>query len=349
MKFSLSENKTSITSVFIGLIVVTGIVFYIGPSKVISQIGNLGWMGFSLIFLSLILTFLFWTVSWIVIMRAHGIKPPLGSSLGARISSFAVSYLTPSMHFGGEPVRAMLITKRSEASYTSAFATIATERITSALAMLTFIMLGAYEAIYIQLPSNALIYLILLTVLFFALLVLIIVNFVRGYFIFSKILAFLKRILPSFSLLDRAEEAVESLERDINSSFSEHLRHTVIAYFLNLIATFFMFIRPQIFFYYSKGELLTLPQISILFALISLLASFFWVTPGGLGIAEGGLIGIFAMIGASGSDAVAYSFSVKMVEFLFVGFGITWMAHFGIIEYLFKGREEQDEDESQEE
>mgnify|MGYP006298334413 FL=1 len=184
---------------------------------------------------------------------------------------------------------------------------------------------------------------ILLTIIFLALLVLIIVNFVKGYFIFSRFIGFLERLFPYIALLEKAEETVEKLEKDISSSFRGHLKHTFIAFLLNLVATFFMFIRPGIFFYFSQGKILTFPQISVIFALLSLLASFFWVTPGGLGIAEGGLIGIFALIGASGSDAVAYSFSVKIVEMIFVSFGIAWMARFGIIEILFSGKKEEEE------
>lgn len=150
----LSRRLTSIVSILIGVLILAGILYYIGVDKVTAQIVTLGWRGFSLLILSLIMTFVFWTLSWIVIMRGYGVVAPSAGSLGARISSFAVSYLTPSMHFGGEPVRALLIQKQSNASYTRAFATIATERIVSSLAMVCFILLGLIREFILNFPPT---------------------------------------------------------------------------------------------------------------------------------------------------------------------------------------------------
>lgn len=200
-----------------------------------------------------------------------------------------------------------------------------------------FYFAWAYQGIYTQLPANTLIYLILLTVLFSALLALIILNFVNGYYFFSRTVEWLERILPDIELLHKAKKTIRNLEDDIRKSFRTHLKHTVVAFVLNLVATFFMYIRPQIFFYFSKGSLFSFSQLSIIFALLALLSSFLWITPGGLGIVEGGMIGIFALVGAEGSDAVAYSFSIKMIELFFVGFGLAWMARFGILNLLFGG------------
>ncbi len=141
--------------------------------------------------------------------------------------------------------------------------------------------------------------------------------------------------------MKKAEETIRNLEEDISKAFREHRRHTLLAFFLNMIATTFMALRPLIFFYYSEGTLFSFTQITIIFALISLLSSFLWITPGGLGIAEGGMIGIFALMGVEGSDAVAYSFSVKAIELFFVGCGLAWMAHYGILNLIFnRGKQE---------
>jgi len=75
--------------------------------------------------------------------------------------------------------------------------------------------------------------------------------------------------------------------------------------------------------------------------MISVLSSLFWVTPGGIGVSEGGFIGIFAIFGISGSEAVAYSFSLKAIQLFFVGFGLVLLAHYGIMRLLFKGKKEK--------
>ena len=347
--FRINRKIATVISVLVGLAVLAGIVYYIGLEEVVSQIQTLGWDGFLALVLIVFATFVFWTLSWLVILRGYEIEAPTGSCLAARISSFAVSYLTPSMHFGGEPVRALLIEKKTTSTYTRVFASIATERITSALSLVCFIFLGAYEGLSNQLPIDTMFYLILLGLVFAGLLLLVLLNFINGYLLFTRFMRWLKRHLVWTDLLERAEDVTRNLEYDITKAFREQRKHTIVAFLLNLIATLFMYLRPQIFFYFSQGKLFTFSEISIIFALIVLLSSFFWVTPGGLGVAEGGLIGIFALVGVEGSDAVAYSFSVKVIELLFVGFGLAWMAHFGVLNLIFARRDAEPAPESEDE
>jgi len=328
----------------VGVLIVGAILYYIGIEEILKQISRLGWRGFALFILSVVMTFIFWTLGWIVIMRGYKVKIPFISCLGARIGSYAVSYLTPSMHFGGEPVRALIAQRKSDSSYRRIFATIATERITTAIALIFFIILGAFQGITSQLPANTLSYMILVSLIFTALLVLLVLNFVRGYFIFSGILVWLEKIVPWKEPLEKAEKTVRGLEEDINVAFSTNIKQTLLACLLNIVATFFMYIRPQIFFYFSQGKLLSFSQLSIIFALIALLSSFLWITPGGLGIAEGGYIGIFALVGAQGSDAVAFSLSIKIVELFFVGLGLSLMARYGILGLLFRKKESRTEE-----
>lgn len=335
----MRRKITTILSILTGVGILAGIVYYIGIDKVAKQITTLGWAGFGLLFLSWVFTFLFWSLSWKVILEGYEVQLPFQSAFGARISSFSVSYMTPSMYFGGEPVRALFAQKITEEPYSKIFATIATERITAALALMGFILLGAYQGTFSQLPSNTLIYLILLTLVFAGFLVLLIINFAKGYFWFSRIIGWLQAI-TSWEWLDKAESAVESLEQDIRKAFLDHLKRTLAAVALNLVATAFMFIRPQIFFYFAKGRIFSFSQLTIIFALMALLSSFLWITPGGLGIVEGGMIGIFALAGADPSDAVAYSFSIKAIELFFVGIGASWMAHYGILNLLLNPQQE---------
>ncbi|MFP4589616.1 MAG: flippase-like domain-containing protein [Candidatus Acetothermia bacterium] len=340
----MKRKITTIVSVLLGLLVIAGIVYYIGFEDIVGLILRLGWAGFASLVLTVSLTFVFWGASWIVILRADGVNAPVWSCLAARLSSFAVSYLTPSMHFGGEPVRALLIDKETDSSYTKVFATIATERITTALALACFVLLGAYEGIANQLPTQTLSYLILLSAVFGGLLVLLVINFTGGHFFFSRIARRAVKAFPAgHRFVQKTEEVVNNLENDISRAFQEHRRSTVYAFLLNMVAILFMYLRPQVFFYFSKGKLFPPSELAIIFALTILLSSFLWITPGGLGISEGGLIGIFALVGVKGSDALAYSFSVKMIELFLVGFGLAWMGHYGILNLIFD-RESNEQD-----
>lgn len=320
----------------LGLAVLAAILWYIGPAKVLRQISALGWDGFALMISSIVLTFFFWTLAWVVVMKGYGVVAPFSLSFWARIGSFAVSFLTPSLHFGGEPVRALVIERESDSSYSRIFATIVAERITMMAALVAVILIGALLGIYSQLPSDTLIYLILISLIFVGLVSLLILNFYRKMFLFTKFTAFLKRNLFWPEILQKVEDGVRHLEKEISMAFGQHIRHTGGAFLLDIVATVFMFIRPQIYFYFTQGRVFTIEELTMLFAMISVLSSFFWITPGGIGVSEGGFIGIFAIFGISGSEAVAYSFSVKVIQLFFVGLGLALLARYGIMNLLFE-------------
>ena len=337
----LGRKATTALSVVLGVAILAAILWYIGPAKVWSQISSLGWDGFALMVGAVVLTFFFWTLAWVVVMKGYGVVAPFSLSFWARIGSFSVSFLTPSMHFGGEPVRALVIERETDSTYSRAFATIVAERITMLAALVTIILIGAMMGVYTRLSTNTLPYLVLISLIFFGLVVTLILNFFRKLFLFTRFAAFLKRHLPWTRLLQRAEDSIRHLEKEIGMAFGQHKKHTGVAFLLDLAATVFMFIRPQIYFYYTQGRLFSIVELTMLFAMISVLSSLFWVTPGGIGVSEGGFIGIFAIFGISGSEAVAYSFSLKAIQLFFVGFGLVLLAHYGIMRLLFEGKKEE--------
>ena len=337
----VGRKTTTFLSVVLGLIILGAILGFIGPAKVFRQISALGWDGFSLMIASIVLTFLFWTLAWVVIMIGYGVTAPFTLSFWARIGSFAVSFLTPSMHFGGEPVRALVVEKESNSSYSRIFATIVAERITMMAALVAVILLGAFLGIYSKIPNDTLLYMILIALFFVSLVTILIMNFYKKLFLFTRFAAFLKRLLPWVELLERAESGIRHLEKEISMAFGQHLKHTLAAFLLDLVATVFMFIRPQIYFYFTQGRIFSIVELTMLFAMISVLSSLFWVTPGGIGVSEGGFIGIFALFGINGSEAVAYSFSVKVIQLFFVGLGLALLARYGIMNLIFEKRDKQ--------
>lgn len=337
----LGRKVTTALSVVLGVAILAVILWYIGPAKVWSQISSLGWDGFALMVGAIVLTFFFWTLAWIVVMKGYGVVAPFSLSFWARIGSFSVSFLTPSLHFGGEPVRALVVERETDSSYSRVFATIVAERITMLAALVTIILIGAMMGVYTRLSTNTLPYLVLISLIFFGLVVTLILNFFKKLFLFTRFAAFLKRHLPWTDLMQKAEDSIRHLEKEIGMAFGQHKKHTGVAFLLDLAATVFMFIRPQIYFYYTQGRVFSIVELTMLFAMISVLSSLFWVTPGGIGVSEGGFIGIFAIFGISGSEAVAYSFSLKAIQLFFVGFGLVLLAHYGIMRLLFEGKKEK--------
>jgi uncharacterized protein (TIRG00374 family) len=87
------------------------------------------------------------TLHWGLILREAGIYRGFWWTFFARVSGFALTYLTPSMYFGGEPVRASLYKDRLM-SYERVYATIALDKYIELGGKIPFIIVGFSILVY---------------------------------------------------------------------------------------------------------------------------------------------------------------------------------------------------------
>ena len=119
-------------------------------------------------------------------------------------------------------------------------------------------------------------------------------------------------------------------EDEIYEAFTRHWKGTLLAFLIQSLATFFVYMRPQVFFHFSAHTTFSFPQLSLLFTLNIMLSFFLWITPGGLGTSEAALIGIYKLVGVGKEGAVAFSLVFKFVELLFVVVGLTYLFNRGL-------------------
>ncbi|MFQ5794551.1 MAG: lysylphosphatidylglycerol synthase transmembrane domain-containing protein [Candidatus Bipolaricaulia bacterium] len=325
-------------SVLVGVAIVLIILQYVGWGNVVREFTALGWLGFLAFTVDITLTILLWTLSWRIILNAYGIRRPWSRVFQARLSGFAITYLTPSLYLGGEPVRAYLLADE-RSSPARLLATVIVERFLAGLSLICFIYLGIFHLIASETLPFSQKSLILLAVFSFSLInLLIFLNFSQKRLWFTRLMAGLRKYLPGKRFLERAEEVARQIENDIHKAFKHHARQTLVAFIVHLIATFFMYLRPQIFFYFTKGITLSLAELSLVYLLNFFLSALLWITPGGIGVAEGGQIGILKLVGIEEGGAVAFAFMTKAVELSFVGLGILYMVRIGMLHRFFKER-----------
>jgi glycosyltransferase 2 family protein len=80
-------------------------------------------------------------LQWWLILREAGLSLSYPRVFRARLSGYAITYLTPSMYFGGEPVRAMLL-KDGSATYKKIAATIVLDKSIELFTKLPLIVVG---------------------------------------------------------------------------------------------------------------------------------------------------------------------------------------------------------------
>lgn len=317
----------------IGVIVL--IFALVGLEKVVTNLKEVGWLGF-LAYLAVSAGGLFCTViGWWIILHSHNIKSSLQHTAIGQFIGYAVSSITPSMYVGGEPLKAYYIGHLYNTTKTSVFATAVFGKFQELASLLVFVYAGTIimliEAHQLQLPAG------IWTILLVADIFLGLAFFfgLRSVIKASPIFPNLARWLGRRGILRKQMEAIapkiENTETMIHQAFRHDWSAGAKAFTFNFLSIMMSCIKPVIFFWFLKGHNeFTLGEIALIFTLtqISLVLP---LTPGALGIYEGGQIGIFALIGIDAVDAATYLVIVRFTDLLIVGAGLYMALHFSLI------------------
>lgn len=323
--------------VLLGFGILAVILYFVGLRNTLTNLLQLGWLGFLLLAGLVLLTLVSWALSWWVILRAYGINTSWRAVWRARLSGFAISYLTPSMYFGGEPVSVYLLTKTEHAPPTKITASVIVTKFLEGINLILFLYIGGFFALTtLPLPVRQEVTLLAGSLILGGLLSLGFINFAGRRLWATRLLVFFKRILPARRFVGWVIERVRETEEYVFEAFRYHRRQTLIAFFVTLLATLCIYVRPLVFFYFSQKIVFSFAQLSLFFALSVLLGALFWLTPGGIGIFEGGMIGILSLAGIGAGGAVAFALSIRPLEFLAVGLGLFYMMGFGLRQTLRK-------------
>ena len=344
MSMPLRKGLGYSLSVVVGLGLLGGVLYYAGWRDVLHAIQALGWTGACGVLGSVLFAISSWVLSWWVILFAYGIRLSIGRVLAAWLSGYAVSYLTPTIYFGGEPFRALMISDRTPAPTTRVFATIIVERFLGGLGLIVFVLIGSFYAVLSPRIDADYKRVVIAGVAFITFWIMIgFLNFAGNFKWISRLLRTLRHLIPRWRKgFERAANKVSETEDEVYDAFTKHRKGILIAFLIQLCATFFVYMRPQVFFHFSTGTTFDFSQLSLLFTLNILLSFFLWLTPGGLGTSEAALIGIFALVGIAKDEAVAFALVFKVVELLFVGLGIILLVNGGIGRFIPRLRRQQD-------
>ena len=304
------------------------IIWWVGGGKIWGSLARLGLVGFLALFADVALMIGGWLLSWVILLRAYGLRAPWQTVVRARLAGYAVSYLTPFSFVGGEPVAVYLLVKETGEPVNKLVAVVTVAKFLEGLTLLFFLYLGSFYLFFNgQLPTG------LSRVLFGTDLLLGLAMALGAYDFWSnrlwgtRITIWLSgRLLPA-----TACDWVRQVEENIHQAFHRHWRATLQAGLVSFAGTIFLYLRPQVFFYFSEQLVFSLAQLALIFALTLVLTTLFWITPAGLGVFEGGQIGIFALFGLSADKAVAFSLALKPLELFFVALGLSFLLRLGAL------------------
>ncbi|QAA76411.1 MAG: hypothetical protein BIP78_0645 [Candidatus Bipolaricaulis sibiricus] len=308
------------------------ILAFVGPDAVWRQVQALGPFGFLAMVGNDLIATLFWVASWGVLLHAFGVRLPAPEIVGIGVAGFAVSYITPVAYAGGEPVRAWLGSRKSGATMTTLFATLFVDRLLAGLSLVLFAVLGGAFTLTGTMFAPATKAQIGAGLLIVAAAVgLGVLSFARNFHWLSRIVVSVGRLHRSWRWPAAWGEKIRGMEDEMYAAFTRHLPLTAIAFVLQLASFFCTYLRPQLFFYFTEGRLFSVADLAVYFNLNAILTTLLWLTPAGMGTAEGGRVGILGLVGISPQGAMAFSLTVRFLELLLVVAGLVYLSREGIV------------------
>ncbi len=267
----------------------------------------------------------FGSLQWWIFLNQGNIKRPFLRILKARICGFAVSYITPSMYLGGEPIRANLLKAGNDnITYNTLFATVTLDKYVELLTKFPTTVIGLSFMIFFFNPQPMLIIISLFLILT-----------ITGFFLFflfklfyddNFINKFFRGLIkPFFRIHPRTAVKILFTVRDFEKEV-----HTII--------------HDKRYFYLAAGigtgigllEVIQTYYILTLFGTKNLIDAFiifggtilsavFTLIPANLGGMEGVNLLLFSLLGIGIENGLTYTIILRIGQLSFVALGLVML------------------------
>ncbi len=279
-------------------------------------------------------------LEWLVIHRQTGSKRSYFSLFTARLTGFAISYLTPSLYLGGEPARAAVI-RDPGITYKKALASVVLDKYIELSTKMPCIIVGFAFLIIILKPEFFVIFISTLFIVFFVSLFLFLL--IKLFNDRSFLLRFFKILVrPLLKIRPRLAVRVILVVKEFQDDLSTIIKEKKAFYLASGIGFLISLIEIMQTYYiisflyptgYSHSMILIFSFIiyfsSLIFSLIP------YPTPGGLGPVEGIYVIFFVLFGMQRADGLLYSLLLRMGQLVSIGAGLVNL----FLRRLFKNRD----------
>ena len=312
------KNKIKYIFLVIGFVFFAYMIYSFGIDNIINDLGKIGWY-FIPIIATWAFVYLFNAVAWRFIINEP--KLPFPDLLSITISGYALNYMTPFFHLGGEPYRVFAL--KDYLGVTKAAS------VTISYLMLHFlssflIWITASIIILFMMPLSFLVYgFFILSLFVFGYVVLL---FMKGYK--QGVTKSFATFLVKLPLLNKLGDKVESKQviLDDIDGITRELYHKRKSSFI--AANFFEYMSRVIatveYFFILKalGFNPTLFETFVINAGLGLIANMFFIVPFELGVKEGGLYAVLGFLHYTPSMGIFVGIVNRLRELFWILIGL---------------------------
>lgn len=246
---------------------------------------------FILAFSTYVLSVYLYSVRWQKVLASVGYNLTAKNIFPILFGTVLLNNLTPASRTGGEGLRIVWVNKQFGVSYTDALITTLFERVVETVPIALLLIYVLYMFPSLEIKFSPLTKPLMSNSLFLLLLALIITGMVSWYFR-EKLIPLLKE--------------VQQNSKKLNKSFVSTLLLSSAVWVLDIIRLKFVALALNL-----SLSLYILTAVSVLYLLIGLLP----ITPGGLGIVEGGLISLLLFFGLPLASAGSFVFLERLISY----------------------------------
>ncbi|HAF71030.1 TPA: hypothetical protein DCL37_06795 [Candidatus Acetothermia bacterium] len=323
--------KALFISAILGMALLAAMVWIASPTAVLARLGALGPWGIASFLASSFLSFLCGVQGWRCLLQVYVGPNRFTQTLGIMAGGYAVGYLTPTLHLGGEPVRAVLASQGFSTPGHEVVATIIIEKLLYLVGVTTLLIMGGVIGLRWELPPALRQGVLSFAGTAAAVVGTTLVGIARRATWASRCSGFVLRFLPKWAWLKQASGALERTEREASRALLEdHGKAALKAAVFIFLSVGLSVIAPLIFFAFAYGRILSPGELALFFALSTMFSLFSWLTPGAIGIAEGAYAGIFKIMGLPMEGAVAFALAQKAAALPIVGLGLVYLSRRGV-------------------
>jgi glycosyltransferase 2 family protein len=274
-------------------------------------------------------------LQWEVLLRQSGIRAGAWRVFRARLSGCAVTSLTPSAYFGGEPVRAALL-KDQTTTYRQLFATIAVDKYIELFTKFPLAVLGFGFLILRGNPGTALVVISSLFVTFFlAVFLLLMVRLFQGG---DFIVRFSKRVLRPITRV-RPRLAVKIIHpvRDFTRSVAHLIKSRRVFYRAMSLGLLLSLVElAQYYYVLAVLGIFSVGSAAIIFFGHVFLGIFSFI-PGNVGSMEGVFLFVFTLLGLGSDRSLIFSMIMRIGQLVMAALGVANIVASRITKGVAKG------------
>lgn len=317
------KKRNLIISVLIGLAIFLFFLDRVGLGNVIDIFKNVNLFYLFIYFIISTSTFIPPVLRWKIILKGYGKKLPFLMLFKQTIAAYPISYITPSVRIGGEPLRAYMLKKEANIDLRTGSSSIIIDKFVELAGSVIFGTFGLVLLFFT--PTPFLFKIILGSVILYTFYGLFVLYYriVTGRGSFSSLFLYFK--FYKISKIKNFVHVLEDVEKKLKKFFLKNKKEFLMSFF-------YYFIYGILIIFEFKFLLLGLgvdaSLVTVVLSLTVLGFVNFIPVPAALGFLEAGQSSLFYALTGKGSIGFALSLIIRLRNLFFTAVGFSLISYF---------------------